>query len=473
VILQYTPEKEGYHKLTVSVPVQEGEIVTQNNTRNIMIRVLKSKLKVLLVAGEPGFEVSFMKRTLLQDSDVELTAAVAKRDGGYYTTVLPRSRDDLNLYDAIILLGVSRSVLGASSEAMLRDFVKVEGKSLLVIPSGKRGLWSQYADSPLADILPVEIKSRGEPSPSITLSPQLTVEGLSHPVTRLDDDPAINEQKWLDMPPLLGAVRNCLPKPQSMILAEYPQITLADRTLPFIVLWSLQKGKTMVINGFPLWRWDFLMWGVGKSGHEYVQFLTNALRWLTTQEQSEFVNITTGKRMYHSGEPIDFYAQVYDEHYRALEGAEVELTIVPKDTAEIPSEIREFDLVLLQNEARTGHYTGRLSTIPPGDYQFTGRASYKDRPIGQATGEFSIDPYSMEFSNTTMNVELLRRLSKTSGGVFHTPQDFETITEELKLEGRVRSTRRPFVLWEHPVLLGVFLFSVFIEWTIRKRKGMV
>lgn len=473
ITFTFTPEMEGYHKLTVSVPVQEGEIVTQNNQRDFMIRVLKSKLQVLLVGGQPGFEVSFMKRALDLDSDIECTTVVAKRGGGYYSASLPRSRDDLSHFDATILLGVSPSALGVSTMAMIRDHVTVEGKSLLVIPSGKRGNWSAYADSPLADILPVDMKTQPEGSSITNVSPQLTAEGLSHPVTRLDDDPAINEQKWSDMPPLLGAMSDCLPKSQALVLSEYPQTTVGDHTLPFTVLLSLQKGKTMVINGLPLWRWDFLMWGVGKSGHEYAQFISNALRWLTTKEQSELVNISTGKRMYHGGEPIDFYAQVYDEQYRALDGAEIQLTIVPVDTAGTPSESREFDIVLLQNEASVGQYTGHLYTIPPGDYQFTGTASYKGRPLGQASGEFSVEAYSMEFSNTRMNVELLRRLSETTGGTFLSHLDFDTITEKLKLEGRVRATRRPLVLWEHPFLLGAFLLFVFIEWTIRKRKGMV
>ena len=470
IILRYGPEDEGFHKLTVSLPIQESEAVTQNNERHVMIQVLKSKLKVLLAAGAPGFEASFMKRALDKEKDFDMTVAVAKRGGGYYSDSFPPSRNDLNAFDAIILLGMTRATLGTSAEELIRDFVSVEGKPLLLIPIGDQGAW---APSPLAELLPVEFTSPRERRGPATMSPQLTTEGLSHPVTRLDEDPSVNELKWSDMPPLLDAVNTCLPKAQAMVLAEYPSLNTAEPALPFISLWSLPQGKTMVINGFPLWRWDFLMWGVGKSNQEYIRFLTNALRWLTTTEQSEFVNMRTSKRMYHSGEPIDFFAQVYNEEYRALDGADVEVTIQRTDTTAAPLESREFSLALLQDEGSSGQYKGRLYALPPGDYQFAGSVSFRNRPLGQATGEFSVEAYSLEFFNTRMNAALLRRISQTSGGRFFTRDDIDGLGNALRLEGRARSLRRSVVLWEHPLLLGTFLVSVFAEWTIRKRKGMV
>jgi hypothetical protein len=289
----------------------------------------------------------------------------------------------------------------------------------------------------------------------------------------LDDDPAVNEQKWGEIPPLLGAVRNCNPKPQAMVLSIHPQLKIRERELPFLVIQPRRNGKTMVINGFPLWRWDFMMWGIGKSGDEYVHFLSNTIRWLTTKEESEYVTIATGKKMYHSGEHIDFLAQVYDEQYQSLDGAELILYVMSKDTSDLPVEDREFELSLLSMGDGTGRYEGRLRAIAPGDYQFTGKAKYKGRLIGRDAGDFSVEEYSLEFSNTRMNTELLRRLSEITGGTFVPFDTIDRLTSELKPEKRIRSIHRSFVLWEHPLLLGIFLCLVLVEWTIRKRKGMV
>lgn len=472
VTLHYTPLTEGLHKYTVSLPVQEGEIITQNNRRDFVVRVLKSKIKVLIAAGSPGPELSFMKRALEKDKDIEVTAAVAKRGGGSYGPAFPKDWDDLKDFDAIVLLALPRHSLGRSAE-MVSDFVAKEGKGLLMIPGRSSATWTKYGDSPIADILPVQIAPAREQFLSTPFIPLLSAEGLSHPVTRLDEDPAVNQRKWADVPPLLGAVRNCLPKAQAMILAVHPQFKMGEVELPFIALQRSQKGKAMVINGLPLWRWDFMMWGIGKSGEEYVRFITNAVRWLTTREESELVAITTAKRMYHSGEPIDFSAQVYDEQYRALDGAEVVITVVPKDTSGLPMGSREFELSLLQKGEGWGRYEGSLRTVPPGDYRFVGKAMYRGRLLGRASGELAVEEYSMEFENPRMNAELLRRLSEISGGVYLTPKAFNRMTGELRAERRVSPERRPFVLWDHPLLLGAFLLSVLVEWTIRKRKGMV
>ena len=473
VSMQYTPQKEGLQKFTVSLPVQSGETITQNNRRSFITRVLKSKIKVLLAAGSPGPELSFLKRALNQDPDIEVTPVVAKRAGGVYEAPFPKTKKDLNEFDAIVLLAFPRSHLGASLEAMIHDFVAKEGKALLMIPGQSQDTWTKYAGSQIANVLPVEIQPQGGQSGITPFTPLLTAEGLSHPVTRFDDDPTINERKWTEMPPLLGTARNCNPKSQSMVLSIHPDLKIGDAGLPFIVIQHRRNSKSMVINGLPLWRWDFLMWGIGKSGDEYVQFVTNSVRWLTTKEESEFVTITTGKRMYHSGERIDFFAQVYDDQYRSLDGAEVELHVIAKDTLGLPLENREFELSLLQTGHGTGRYEGMLRTVPPGDYRFSGTATYRGRSLGGNEGEFSVEEYSMEFSNTRMNAELLRRLSQISGGMYVTFENMDRISSELKPEKRELSIRRSFVLWEHPLLLGAFLLFVFIEWTIRKRKGMV
>ncbi|UCE19289.1 MAG: hypothetical protein JSV84_02760 [Gemmatimonadota bacterium] len=473
VTLHYTPRTEGTHKYAVTVPVQEGETVTQNNRREFVVRVLKSKIKVFVASGSPGFEVSFLKRALEKDKDIDVTVAVAKKGGGYYQDPFPRMKNDLVQFDTILFLALPRSSLGQTFEELVYDFVVSEGKSLLVLPGKGQSTWTAYGDSPLAEILPVQIASTREPLQSATLTPHLTAEGLSHPVTRFDEDPTLNERKWADMPPLLGAVRNCQPKLQAMVLSVHPQLKIGENPIPFIALQRFQKGKTMIINGLPLWRWNFMMWGIGKSDEEYVQLIINAVRWLTTQEESDLLTITTSKRMYHGGEPIDLLAQVYDEQYRTLDGAEVVITVTPADTSGTTEEGQEFGFTLLQRGEGWGRYEGSLKALPPGDYQFTGSALYRGRSLGQSSGKFSVEEYSMEFENTRMNVDLLRRLAQTSGGTYHHFKDIYRLIDQPEGERSVRSEHRPFLLWDNPILLGIFLFSVFIEWTLRKRKGMV
>lgn len=428
---------------------------------------------MLIAAGAPGFEVSFLKRALEKDKDIDVTVAVVKRGGGYYQNVFPKKRDELDQFDAILFVALPRAGFGQALEELVYNFVVQEGKSLLFFPGKDHATWTTYRDSRLADILPVQIASGRDRVYSTTLTPHLTAEGFSHPVTRFDEDPTLNERKWADMPPLLGAVGNCQPKPQAMVLSVHPQLKGEESRTPFIALQRSQKGKTMVINGFPLWRWDFMMWGIGKSDEEYVQLVTNAVRWLTTQEESDLVTVSTSKRMYRGGEPIDFSAQVYDEQYRALDGAEVVISVAPTDTVGKREVRGEFSFTLLQRSEGWGRYEGSLKALPAGDYGFTGSALYKGRSLGQSSGKFSVEEYSMEFENTQMNVDLLRRVSEASGGTYHYYKDVHHLMDQLRAETNIRSERRPFLLWDNPVLLGIFLLSVFVEWTLRKRKGMV
>ncbi len=473
ITLNYTPQIEGLRRLTISIPVQDGEMVIQNNRRDLLVKVLRSKIRVLLIAGSPGPEASFLRRCLDANEDMETTFVVPRRSGGYYGPPLPQTEEELREFDVIVIVAVPRRLLGTPFETMLHDAVTAEGKSLLFSPGQSGETWTAYAQSPLADILPVEILTQGETFVSSPFSPALTSAGISHQVTRLDDDPAVNERKWSEMPPLLGIMRNSLPKPQATVLATHPlSAAEQDNPLPFLAIMRLPKGKTMVMNGLPLWRWNFMMWGIGKDGNDYVRFMTNTMKWLSTQEKSSLLNVATSRPMYHSGEPVLFLAQTYDEQYRPLAGAEVEVTIVSRDTSRSPFEPGEVTLSLTE-AGEAGHYEGRLPTIAPGDYQFAGKASHRGRALGQDSGSFSVEEYSLEFANTRMNVELLRRIAAMSGAQYYDADNCAAITSQLQPRERLSPRQRHWALWGNPYLLGAFLLFVFTEWAIRKRKGMV
>ena len=72
VPLSFVTEKEGMQKFTAEVSNLPGELTPQNNRMNFFIKVLKSKLRVALIAGTPSQDAAFIRRAMASDKNIEV-----------------------------------------------------------------------------------------------------------------------------------------------------------------------------------------------------------------------------------------------------------------------------------------------------------------------------------------------------------------------------------------------------------------
>ena len=64
VSFEYTPKQSGEKKLTLRISNQEGESTFLNNQKVFYINVLSNKINVLLLAGSPSPDLTFIKNSL-------------------------------------------------------------------------------------------------------------------------------------------------------------------------------------------------------------------------------------------------------------------------------------------------------------------------------------------------------------------------------------------------------------------------
>src|SRR5690606_32787252 len=72
VRVHFTAEQGGWRRFTFRVPLQEGELVLENNERETLIDVREGRQKILYFEGEPRFEVKFMRRAVAEDPELQL-----------------------------------------------------------------------------------------------------------------------------------------------------------------------------------------------------------------------------------------------------------------------------------------------------------------------------------------------------------------------------------------------------------------
>jgi hypothetical protein len=221
----------------------------------------------------------------------------------------------------------------------------------------------------------------------------------------------------------------------------------------------------MVTAVTPFWRWDFLLWGIGKDNQSYLKFWNNAVRWLVTREDLDLINIFTDKKIYKSGERIAFSAKIFDQNYQKIKDATVLLKI--KGEASPDSEILSLSLDQL------GDYNGTLRSLPPGKYFFEGEVFRDETKIGSKSGEFTVEEYSLEDANLTTDFDLLKKMAEVSGGKFYERDQIGNLVNDLEFTEKREEKTKEIQLWNHPILLILFIGCLSAEWAIRKRAQLL
>jgi hypothetical protein len=468
VQLEYVPTKEGLHRYRIWTPAREGEVSASNNEHLFAVRVLKEKIKVLLVGGRLSFDLTFLKRALEDDVSLDVDVVVlslAKFPGelGERGKELPTEYRDLARYDLLILVDAGA---GALEPAWLEDagrFVSQRGGALMVVGPGRA---FDVAGTGLADVLPV-VPSRGLRSRSGQILPSLTRSGRTHPVTRLEDDEAVNTRLWEELPPLATAPIFLQRRPGARVLLQGAIDGVPREELPLVATSTSGRGRVLTVAGGPYWRWDLYLWGTGRTGDHFHRFMSRAVRWLVARDELKQVMVRPVKSLFDGAESVVIEGQIFDDDFRPIPGVDVRATIKgPLGTEQ--EKTREISLVDLGE----GRYRGTLPGVAPGDYEIEGTARLGSSSLGGDESEMTVAPYRLEFEDPAPNFGLMRELARESGGRFLTLDDAGDLPGLLKLDPVVDRSVREMSLLENPFLFLLLLVLLGSEWALRRGRGL-
>ncbi|GBD93338.1 hypothetical protein BMS3Abin05_00921 [bacterium BMS3Abin05] len=462
VRLYFTPLKEGFQKYEVVIPPLKSEFTTLNNRRSFYVKVLKSKLKVLILAGGPSTDVKFIRRILDDDENIDVRVVAQKRYGGFY--VIPASaRWETERFDAFVMIGFPRWGIRPGLKRFLQAKLLRPKKSLLFIDGDNLRLTDLQFLQP---VLPFKIDLTPARLSQVYL--ELTSAGEQEDILRVTNNMESNINLWQDLPPVDTYLRNFSPLPGTKVLAEInpgrsklpPNARFKK---PLILLRNLDGQKSIALLFENVWRWDLMMWGVGKNDEVLNKFLSRSIRWLSTRVENKPVQLRTDKQIYRSGEEVVFLGQVYDKAFKPVDGADFRVTVrSKKDTVNL----------LLEN-AGNGNYQGKFRIQIPGAYTYRGTARLNRLLLGEAKGKFSAGEFQIEFLQTRMNQKLLRELSQSTSGKYYNPDQVSQIEKNIRIPSRELSSETEYNLWNFWFILGLIVLLFTIEWSIRRRKGLL
>ena len=466
VELEYIPREEGLLRLRVSVPYQEGELTAENNRRELSIRVLKSKLRVLLLWGRPAWDFAFLRRSLEQDPSVEPTPLVFKGGNDFYLGEFPRDREALREYDVFILGGSAASDLTTEGQEWIATTVTGEGKGLMLVGGSD---FKMIPGSPLAALSPLSAPSGRTGPVEDRFWLQLTAAGGVHPIMVLEEEALDPQQTWQDLPPFLGLNPMGPPAAGASVLAVHPQMETAGGAMPLIAAGPAGIGKCLIAAVYPLWRWPFMMSGLGRSGRTYDRFWSNAVRWLATREEGRTIRIGPARNVFHSGQRILFEGRIFDQSYRPLDRAQVMVTAWKKDERQGTQVTGD----LFASGRRDGNYRGELPALAPGEYEYRAEVSLGGQPMGEDQGRFVVEEYTLEFERIEIDEPLLREIARLSGGRYFPLSGAGELPDALPMVSREVFGNREVELWNHPLVLAALIVLLAAEWILRKKNRLL
>lgn len=453
--LSFTPMEPGQHLYTVRVISATSEESTDNNSRTIAVKVLKSRLAVLLVTKRPDHEVGFLRRQMLRSDEYDVDLRVTGQRAGNLAGTMPTTQAELNRFDLVILHDPDPSEL-ESRVPLLNSYLRDRGGAIWVL------MGEQFAvagPSPSFSKLLPFWQSRRMPLERYEFHAEPAETHLFHPAIRLADDRAAVRNAWSKLPPFSLLVPCDSVDPGSAVLAFSADPRRPDRRFPVLGYRRHGSGKLMATAAMPLWTWGFVDLGTGGSGEWYGRFLEGTSRWLTVRDDLDPIRIVPEKEVFSRGEPVRFNGYAFDQGYRPMTGVTGALELVDSLTGQTYA--ADF---LNRSE---GRLEALLANVAPGAYHYRGSLSKEGQLLTEASGMIAVERFSIEEFDQRGDPAALMAVANASGGRFWRYQEFDSL-RSFPLRPVKESVKGELSLWGQGWLLAICLAAFCLEWLIRK-----
>jgi uncharacterized membrane protein len=465
----------GSRVITFRIEPFDEEIVQQNNTRTALIRIEDNQPRILYVEGQPREEYKFLRRAVEDDENLHLETLLRQADDTFLhqgtesssaeKERFPEDKESLYRYKAIIIGSMEASFFSLDQLRMISDFISDRGGSFLMLGGRHSYALGGYTGTPLEDVLPIFLDDGSvnvSDTQNVEFKTRLTGYGMLHPVTRFADMEAENRERWEKAPLLVGYNSTLGPKPGATVLIEG---ILQDTTGQGHVILAFQrfgKGKSAALMTASTWRWRMELEHTD-AFHEL--FWKRMLRWLVS-DVTDPVQITTDKDSYSSQDTVVMTAGVHDSAF------------IPQNNARVTAHVQApsgttHTLNLDWDVEKNGVYAADLHTEEEGIYEVSVEASQGDKILGTQKTNFRIAESNEEFHNATLNSNLLERLARETGGRYYTPENLDTLPEDISMIDTGSSRVEERELWDMPFLFLLLVGLLSTEWILRKRKGLL
>jgi len=496
--LTHQPSEPGEKTYVLDVPVQPDEPTPADNNRlerTVFVREAKPS-NVLYIEGYPRYEFRFIKSLLEREAaneqgnkTIDLKVMLLDADDEYpmqdrVARVDFPTKEELNQFDVIILGDVDPKHKKLEKNLqLLVDFVRERGGGLLAI-AGERHNPQAFKDTPLADILPIQVvaaaaEDAGDANRRDSFRPQLTPVGKLHPIFRFSPDEVENAAVWNRLGELYWFAEGYRLQPAAEVLAVHPLRRAVTPRLgaageerhPLVVQHFVGAGRCMFFGLDESWRWRFR-----EDEVHFNQFWIQTVKYLARSGLGKIDLRLNRTAPYRRGEPIQVTVRFPDDSPAPPAEAGVKVVAERRPlpgAAGAPAETEVETLQLVKLEGSRATFETLKTRTPEGQYRF-----WLSTPTvtGQRPrAECLVLPPPGEMEKLRMNQADLERAAEQTRGKFYTLATADQLIDDLPTGARVslNTPGPPWLLWNHFLMFALLVGLFAAEWVLRKRKHLL
>ncbi|MBK6578070.1 MAG: hypothetical protein IPG17_18100 [Sandaracinaceae bacterium] len=497
VTLELTPTRLGRSLYRVSIPVSADDAVPSNNDRSFLINVRRDKLRVLLVTGQPSWDVRFLRVFLKRDPAIDLISFFILRTANDLTmapseelALIPFPTDELfsehlGSFDIILFQNFDYAPYEMGPYLpRIRDYV-MRGGAFAMIGGDRAFGPGGYAGTPIEAVLPVGVPAESLP-PERSLvegrfQPVVVTDHRHHPLVALLPDDAESLRLWASLSPLEGANQVTEVNARGHVLLEHPrERALNGAPLPILVAGRAGEGRVMALTVDTSWRWGMTSAGESGDASAYDRFWDRALRWLSKDPTLDPARVMTDRERYAAEGRVRVDGVIRDEVHSPYASRELTLLVMPAE-GEVPLTSRS-----VTTDASGAFSTELVAPRQPGGYRVVVRElagapraadpaaaagpAGVEPPAELASEWFVVDQGGDELADPRPRPELLRALTERTGGTFTDASSRPALAsfDTRRTRSLGVATSFPFESWPALVALVALLL---LEWGARRRWG--
>lgn len=529
------PAAPGLHEYDVRVPEQPGELTAANNTETFRVAVNERQLAVLIVDDQPRWEYRHLVSYLSRDKGVKLQTVLLQpgkigdvtppppvkaspRNTQQESQILPETKEEWQAFDLVILGDVPRISLAERDQRLLAEAIKERGTTLIAI-AGQRAMPAAYLNTPLAEVLPVQLGSAWDERLVMEhlktgFKPAIAPEGAGSVLAQFSAEPETNAELWTTMPPWYWHSEQTQAKPSAKVLWSIGEADAtafdptdagplsAPRRRALLCTASYGLGRVMYLASDQTWR---LRQVNGQNLQD--QFWGQVIRWAAGSELpagGKLVRFGTDKPRYGEGEEAIVTARLLRSDLTPLTGEKFEAVVrlIPRraepatqpatQSAVVP--VDEGRIIartpMVESPGAPGYYTAHLPNLPAGTLEFSVAGAEveamlaADKQVLEKTLELKVQPHpDQEMANPNADRRFLADLTAAGRGTVldgayadvlaqHLPRP-ETEHTTLMQAGFFADPKNPGTRKTHWIFLFVFVGLITAEWVLRKLGGLV
>jgi len=430
----------GIQRWDIQVEVKESERNTKNNRIAVFIEVVEGRKKVLVVSAAPHPDIKALRTVIEQNSNFEFLLHIP----GIEET------PSVNLQPDNIDLAVFHQVpdnRGRAREVFQR-FARSRTSLFLVI--GSSSDLNQIAQQQLPMLYEQPPRQFDEVTPVIsTFFSNFTISTEANSV-------------FSSFPPVqVHFGKLVVPPTVSILLSQRVGSLTTDKPLLFIHEEESRRVGFMLGEG--MWRWRLHEFSRTEKTEAFDEVVGKLIQFLSTSDDKRKFRSYTVQQQFSDTESVVFESQVYNDIFEPIYGNTIELEVTDEQ-----GKRAQYNYVISPGNSRYA-----VDGLKEGVYRYRSSTVINNQKE-EVRGQFMVVAQQLELQNLTADFDLLRRLSRGTGGMFYTADQVDQLQKALtQKEARsiIRSEERYDSLINLKWIFFVLLLLVGAEWFLRKYFG--